>query len=170
MREQKGITLIALVITIIVLLILAGVTIAMLTGQNGILTNAQNAKTSTLQSEAEERINMTLNAIKTEIFSQQVTNKNYSGTTTTDSVTTVDSRILEIMKLDLSNSLTSKDAIGQDEAANEDYSYNLGSDGKLTIMYKSEKGNFYTYGDIVLTSTTNNIAITAATSTQIADN
>ena len=35
MKSQKGITLIALVITIIVLLILAGVTIAMLTGENG---------------------------------------------------------------------------------------------------------------------------------------
>ena len=38
LKERKGITLIALVITIIVLLILAGVSIAMLTGQNGILT------------------------------------------------------------------------------------------------------------------------------------
>ena len=37
-KTNKGITLIALVITIIVLLILAGVTIAMLTGDNGILT------------------------------------------------------------------------------------------------------------------------------------
>ena len=36
--NNKGITLIALVITIIVLLILAGVSIAMLTGKNGILT------------------------------------------------------------------------------------------------------------------------------------
>ena len=40
MKNQKGITLIALVITIIVLLILAGVTIAMLTGENGILNKA----------------------------------------------------------------------------------------------------------------------------------
>lgn len=46
-RKNKGITLIALVITIIVLLILAGVSIAMLTGQNGILTQAQKAKTET---------------------------------------------------------------------------------------------------------------------------
>ena len=45
-REEKGITLIALVITIIVLLILAGVSIATLTGENGILTQAENAKTS----------------------------------------------------------------------------------------------------------------------------
>ena len=43
-KKNEGITLIALVITIIVLLILAGVSIAMLTGQNGILTQANNAK------------------------------------------------------------------------------------------------------------------------------
>ena len=44
MRKQKGITLIALVITIIVILILAGVTVATLTGDNGILTKAGQAK------------------------------------------------------------------------------------------------------------------------------
>lgn len=43
-KNIKGITLIALVITIIILLILGGVSIAMLTGNNGILTQAQNAK------------------------------------------------------------------------------------------------------------------------------
>lgn len=42
--NNEGITLIALIITIIVLIILAGVSISMLTGQNGILTQAQNAK------------------------------------------------------------------------------------------------------------------------------
>ena len=42
--KERGITLIALVITIIVLLILAGVSIAMLTGQYGILTQVNNAK------------------------------------------------------------------------------------------------------------------------------
>lgn len=46
-RKEKGITLIALVITIIVLLILAGVSIAMLTGDNGIITQAKNAKEET---------------------------------------------------------------------------------------------------------------------------
>ena len=39
-NNQKGITLVALVITIIVLLILAGVTIAALSGENGILTRS----------------------------------------------------------------------------------------------------------------------------------
>ena len=45
--NNKGITLIALVITIIVLLILAGVTIATLTGENGILTRASEASKET---------------------------------------------------------------------------------------------------------------------------
>lgn len=47
MREKSGITLITLVITIIVLLILAGVTIATLTGENGILTRASEASKQT---------------------------------------------------------------------------------------------------------------------------
>ena len=53
-KQTKGITLIALVITIIVLLILAGVSIAMLTGENGILTQAQNAKNRTEEAQGEE--------------------------------------------------------------------------------------------------------------------
>ena len=59
--KQKGITLIALVITIIVLLILAGVSIAMLTGQNGILTQANNAKIETERSDVIEGIRLKVN-------------------------------------------------------------------------------------------------------------
>ena len=55
-KNVKGITLIALVITIIVLLILAGVTIATLTGDNGILTKANEAKTITNEKDEEEQI------------------------------------------------------------------------------------------------------------------
>lgn len=46
LKEQKGITLVALVVTIIVLLILAGVTIALVLGQNGIIGKAQTANKS----------------------------------------------------------------------------------------------------------------------------
>lgn len=51
---KKGITLISLVVTIVVLLILAGVTIATLTGNNGILTKAQQAKTETEEAQKNE--------------------------------------------------------------------------------------------------------------------
>ncbi len=53
---KKGITLIALVITIIVLLILAGVSISILTGDNGILTKANEAKENTNETSIEESI------------------------------------------------------------------------------------------------------------------
>lgn len=44
MRNERGITLIALVVTIVVLLILAGVTITYALGNNGLFTNAQKAE------------------------------------------------------------------------------------------------------------------------------
>lgn len=57
-KENRGITLIALVITIIILLILASVTIAAISGNNGILTNAAKAKVETRAATIEERINL----------------------------------------------------------------------------------------------------------------
>ena len=65
-KSSKGITLIALVITIIVLLILAGVSIAMLTGENGILTQANNAKTQTEIGEEKEAISLAYTGATTE--------------------------------------------------------------------------------------------------------
>ena len=56
LKNAKGITLIALVITIIVLLILAGVSIAMLTGDNGIITQANNAKVANEKATAKEKV------------------------------------------------------------------------------------------------------------------
>ena len=60
-KNAKGITLIALVITIIVLLILAGVTIATLTGDNGILGKANDAKTQTEQAKEDENLKKAIN-------------------------------------------------------------------------------------------------------------
>ena len=53
-NNAKGITLIALIITIIVLLVLAGVTIAMLTGENGIINKAMQAKNRTEEAKETE--------------------------------------------------------------------------------------------------------------------
>ena len=71
LKNNKGITLIALVITIIVLLILAGVSIAMLTGENGILNQASTARDDTAKAEAVERINMELNALYSLILADE---------------------------------------------------------------------------------------------------
>jgi len=59
-KERKGITLIALVITIIVLLILAGVSIMMLTGDNSILQKATEAKEKTRDETQREALNLAI--------------------------------------------------------------------------------------------------------------
>lgn len=73
---QKGITLIALVITIIVLLILAGVSIATLTGDNGILTRANEAKENTEQASEDELRRLTALEAATNLENQPYTDKN----------------------------------------------------------------------------------------------
>ena len=62
-RKEKGITLIALVVTIVVLLILAGVSISMLTGENGIITQAQESKLQTQIEEEKEVINLAMQSL-----------------------------------------------------------------------------------------------------------
>ena len=64
-KKDLGITLIALVITIIILLILAGVTIVALSGDNGILTQAQNSREKT------EKANI-IEQVKLDILEKQI--------------------------------------------------------------------------------------------------
>ena len=66
MNKQKGITLIALVITIIVLLILAGISIATLTGENGILKKATVAGEETKKAEYKEILELIGNGLRPE--------------------------------------------------------------------------------------------------------
>lgn len=73
-ENRQGITLIALVITIVVLLILAGVSIAMLTGQNGILTQATNAKQATKSATVIEDAKTDILGIQTETHSTNIGN------------------------------------------------------------------------------------------------
>lgn len=85
MKNQKGITLIALVITIIVLLILAGVSIAMLTGDNGLLTKSQTAVMDNAIAGAKDDVS-------TEVQAAMVTyleNKYGKNDTTTEAIDTI---------------------------------------------------------------------------------
>ena len=75
-KNEIGITLIALVITIIVLLILAGISIAMLTGENGIITKAQEAKRRTEEAAANEQADLD----RIEDYITENTNGNYVKT------------------------------------------------------------------------------------------
>lgn len=80
MRNQKGITLVALVVTIVVLLILAGTSIAMLSGDNGIITNAQKSDYANTEGEAMDKIKMAFNTLKTQIIVKSSTITDYKAT------------------------------------------------------------------------------------------
>ena len=105
MKNQKGITLIALVITIIILLILAGVSIAMLTGENGLLTRSREAQTVTIQKNNEDIVKLAVSDLLTEYHAGGAIANNITNTNNTPST-------LEINTEELKNAInrTSPDA------------------------------------------------------------
>lgn len=86
MRSQKGITLVALVVTIIVLLILAGVTIALVLGQDGIFGKAQTAATETNKQDFLQTVQMVLLNMKVDSYSNTGAQLPGNDNNTTDSV------------------------------------------------------------------------------------
>ena len=73
MKNKTGITLIALIITIIVLLILAGVSINAVVGDNGVLTQAQNASEQTAIAKEKEAIEFVMSDVNiNEIANQEI--------------------------------------------------------------------------------------------------
>lgn len=85
MKNQKGITLVALVITIVVLLILAGVTISMVMGPNGVLTNSQIAKEKSAKGTANDALSTALSSISTNYYAT-TTNGTPIGNVTKDNL------------------------------------------------------------------------------------
>ena len=98
MKNQKGITLIALIITILVLLILAGVSISMVIGNNGIINKAQNAKSTYSLAELEELANIEYTSLKI--------NDYVIGLNEVDGQTVLDAN--KVTEKDVANSLKGK--------------------------------------------------------------
>lgn len=74
MKNQNGITLVALVITIIVLLILAGVSISLVIGQNGVLNQASNAVNAQEQATVKQDVEMAVASCVTDMYAAMATN------------------------------------------------------------------------------------------------
>lgn len=68
-KKERGITLVALVVTIVVLLILAGVSISMVLGNNGIVTKAKETQTAQDKAYAEDVVESGLKAVQIEVLS-----------------------------------------------------------------------------------------------------
>ena len=130
MRNQKGITLVALVITIIVLLILAGVSISLVLGQNGVLNQASNAVVQQNLASAKQEIEMAAAACYTEYMGAWATN----GTTDRASYFSVDK-----MNANMQN--------GQVTLSGTTYTYKL-------------KSNPATLGDVTFSIDTSNGKVT----------
>lgn len=82
MKNTKGITLIALVITIIVLLILAGVTLNLVTGGDGILGKATNAVNETNKGKISEEIELAMAELKNQYYEEKYVTGEIDATTT----------------------------------------------------------------------------------------
>ena len=78
LKGNNGVTLVALVITIIVLLILAGVSISLVVGDNGVLNQAVNAADATNEAAATSEIEMAVAAAVTDYMADK-----YSGEAST---------------------------------------------------------------------------------------
>jgi len=74
LKQNKGITLVALVITIIVLLILAGVSISLVVGDNGVLTQSQSAAKKTDAASADNAVQLTVSSLNTKFMGEKWVN------------------------------------------------------------------------------------------------
>ena len=72
-KNQKGITLIALVVTIIVLIILAGISINLLFGDNGIIKKAQNASEISQKADIEEKLKLAYSSVVIDKYTEGIT-------------------------------------------------------------------------------------------------
>lgn len=132
LKKENGVTLVALVITIIVLLILAGVTLAMVMGDSGIFTKANNAAKETRISNARDAVRLAI---------LEVTADQYS-----------DSGVLN-NKADYANILDSINDQLQD-------GYQLAVVDATTHKYKIQQKNKNTYEDVIGSDNTNAIEVT----------
>lgn len=99
-KRNKGVTLIALAVTIIVMLILAGITISALNGNNGIVTQAKNAKKMSEASSEREAISIIISSYQmnkqldqdTEIIGKELYSKNFINSTKWNYIVTLNDK------------------------------------------------------------------------------
>ena len=123
MKGNKGITLIALVITIIVLLILAAVSIAMLTGENSILKRASESSYSNTLGAAKDEVAILATGFVSDFYNEVYAKGN--NTTVGNSLNTyVNKKLSEVQTSDLST---------------KGVTYTCTSAGAITIVYNADK-------------------------------
>ena len=161
MKNNKGITLIALVVTIIVLLILAGISIAMLTGENGILGNASNAKSNNAYQGAVEQMKLAYMAVRTEIAAQVVKDSSYDATANA-AVTALTTVVKDDLKDATGSLATGWDVVGDSPTITMTYTNSAITSGSIddTASKPIPKTNGSVEGVITLTAQSASFAVT----------
>ena len=77
MKKERGITLVSLVVTIIILIILAGVSINLILGNNGVIEKAKGAKEINSEQSAKEKLELEIGNISIDKFSIETYNEEY---------------------------------------------------------------------------------------------
>lgn len=149
MKKEKGITLIALVVTIIILLILVGVTLSQLV-RNGLFSNADLAREEYDKSSATELLNIKLSAYRTEALSndKEITLQNLKDYYKDDQ----DTEYIKLYKgtLDDLISVAEGEQAGYAKIKLENYKYVFIINEKLKIVQiEGEESNRET-GEIVI--------------------
>ena len=140
LKGNSGVTLVALVITIIVLLILAGVSISLVVGDNGIFSQATSAADATNAAKVKEQMTNALNAVIMDYFSI----KSSTGTSQT-----LDQYITEntlSTNLDSSYTVSLGDFSGSPASATVTVTYE--GNEYVYVITLSESGNNATLSDV----------------------
>lgn len=132
MKKQKGITLVSLVITIIVLLILAGVSISLFVGNNGILNRTKNANLVREKAIAQQEVELSISDAQIAYFTESILNTSvgkgkFLGTP---------SYYINNCKSSATDGIEVIRASGVNDTSNS---------GEITIKYKAKSGNYYNF-------------------------
>lgn len=125
LKQNKGITLVALVITIIVLLILAGVSIALVVGDNGVLTQSKNSSDATKMAQMKEALGLAVASCQADYLSNYASNASTSFDDAINAKTLSD----EMKDYDLTTAANNKSA----SAVDEDNTFNHESAGTYYV-------------------------------------
>ena len=155
LENKKGITLVALVVTIVVLLILAGVSINLVLGENGLITKAQEAKQKSHEESIKEQVDMALASYQLEkakngetsslednkIENLEIIEENPSQDV--KFIAKADDRII-IMKSDGTSIVTKENLVrnGFGTSGNENFSTFINNNRTFSIKTSSITGNF----------------------------
>ena len=139
LKENKGVTLVALVITIIVLLILAGVTLSMVMGDSGIFSKANKASTETTISSAKDAVRLaTLEAV-----TDQYTDNGSIGTAITDAtvIKSVNDKLQDGYSITSDGKIqqNTKDVIGADKTTAITVTFKVGTNNSVTPTFSNDK-------------------------------